>query len=128
MGQGWGGQERRESPRVKEAVGIHYRVLEKDEGAVSERFLQAETINISANGLLLVTKTRLSENQSLIMEIIFEKPEQLIQCHGRVVWVKKAEDPYYHVGVEFIRMEAKTSELFKKYVQEILEKDSPTQS
>lgn len=90
--------ERRRAPRISERVKVVFRAIGDD--AEGGRAITAETLNMSASGLCLVSPTALTADSHLAIELSLEGHATAVMAIGRVVWCDREGDDY-RVGVCF---------------------------
>jgi hypothetical protein len=92
--------ERRQSPRIPERCHVAFRTIR--EGTAEPKRTAAQTLNLSASGLCLVTRQPLARDDHLAMELSLEGHATPVMAVGRVVWCDRDEDERsYRIGVCF---------------------------
>jgi len=114
-----GADERRIAPRIAERCSIAFRAIR--DGAAAAR-TTAETVNLSASGLCLVSPHPLSRDDHLALELSLDGHDAPLVAVGRVVWCDRENDGY-RAGVCFTWLrdeDRKALAIIGEYVQERL--------
>lgn len=91
-----------EDRRVYTRIHVKIQVKFLDLGSGKEG--EAETLDISANGVGFVTKENLSTNTALDMWLIIPDNHEPLYTRGEVVWAKPSEDgQQQRVGVRLVK-------------------------
>jgi len=93
-----GSDERRRDPRVPEQCQVAFRIIR--EGAAAAKTTAAQTLNLSASGLCLVSPDPLKRDEHLALELALDGQTEPVVAMGRVVWCDE-DDPAYRVGICF---------------------------
>ncbi|MBN3039934.1 MAG: PilZ domain-containing protein [Candidatus Omnitrophica bacterium] len=114
---GWESEERREFVRVKYPCKIT--VIGQNGQTIS-----AQTENISAGGIRILSKNRLIPNSHIELQIHL-KDSKTISCKGRVVWMFERTDipgpdsVIYDTGIEFKGINEQDLKMLKKLIVDI---------
>ncbi|MHC4550363.1 MAG: PilZ domain-containing protein [Planctomycetota bacterium] len=113
--------ERREHARLPERCRVAFRAIR--EGAAEPKTAAAETLNLSASGLCLVSPEPLQRDDHLALELSLEGHADPVVAVGRVVWCDK-EEGAYRVGICFTWLreeDRKALAVISDYVQKRLD-------
>lgn len=89
--------ERRAAPRIPERCRVAFRAIR--EGTADAKTTAAQTLNLSASGLCLVSPQRLDRDAQLALELSLDGEDPVVAV-GRVVWCDQDGDSY-RVGICF---------------------------
>lgn len=94
---------------------VSYRAL--GHGGELSQTAEAMSSDVSASGLRLMTPTKLSQGDTLELEIFIASDEKNpIRAVGEVVWQTKATDVSYETGVVIKHMENDEKKRFMQFV------------
>lgn len=113
--------DRRAAPRIPEQVRVLFRPIEESEGGPGP--VEAETVNMSASGLCLVSPRALSAETHLALELGLKDRAEAVVAIGRVVWCDR-DGEKFRVGICFtwLREEDRAAlKVIADYVQTRLE-------
>ncbi len=113
-------QDHRKFLRVDICTEVEYQILPLNS------VFKSRTKNISRNGLCFLTKDELKVGTLLLLKFYLpDKEKTQIECVGRVIWQKKADNTGYFTGVEFrdldVEKELKILLFILQYLKEIEE-------
>ena len=99
-------KERRKFPRLKLELIVRYKILADSAGN-----LEAQTIDISAGGVCLVTRERIKTGTVLVMDIKFPQSDKPVIVEGRAIWsaesslgLSPAGHKRFDNGIEFVQI------------------------
>ncbi|MBN2583047.1 MAG: PilZ domain-containing protein [Planctomycetes bacterium] len=76
------------------------------------------TVDLSAGGIRVLMANPMTEGAEVRLAFQLPESEELVQCHGRVVYIDDSEiDPdLREVGIQFLRMMARHRQALADYV------------
>lgn len=108
-------QDRRKYARLDIALTVAY-ALEGIQGKIS-RYAEAQSSDISASGLRLMTPAPLTPGVRLNLEIFLgDRPENKIHAKGEVVWQNKISETSFETGVVIFEMDNDDKKRFMEFV------------
>lgn len=117
-------QENRKSVRWLVKSPTRFKVLGQKEGAGQERMALLRDISFVGAQFSVAESLRLNDKLDMVMEMPDEN--NLINCQGKVVWQKSAEEggsPHFICGLSFTQIKDNDREKIFQYVRNYASKD-----
>ncbi|MDD5218393.1 MAG: CBS domain-containing protein [Candidatus Omnitrophica bacterium] len=113
--------EKRKYRRVPIKQPVAYRLKDSRDMAYGSRGAKlAEALNISAGGLLLLTKEKLAENTLVDLVFDLSGKNEPIRRLGRVCRCLQLDDPaFFHTGIMFLAMSPEEAAQIEKLLPEV---------
>jgi c-di-GMP-binding flagellar brake protein YcgR len=107
----------RKYTRINNELSVRVVQVDSPPGSEYLEINTSKSINVSANGLLIYTNTRI--NVGMILHIIFMKPNtiEFFKGSGEVVRVEEDHDSTYKVAIKFIDVSPDDIQTLDYYVQ-----------
>ena len=106
-------KEKRRYPRIKSLNLIAYACMDENGNVINQGM--GRTLNVSEIGLLLETYYPLECEDVMLLGVGIE--DELIDIRGRVVHNGRNDDGKYVSGIEFIKIDKRSSEILKQYIE-----------
>jgi len=109
-------EERRKYIRIPENLEISYKVIPEDEGLRT-----FTTRDISQGGIRFLVRNFIPKGSRLKIRFALGKSSLVIEAVVHLVWIKESvHSNSYEVGVEFVDVPSKASELLSSCIREFL--------
>jgi hypothetical protein len=105
--------DKRKHERI-ESLNLSYICLDEDQNIVKQGM--GRTLNMSESGMLLETHFPIKSIHKLQLTISLE--EDLLDIKGKPVHIRSIEGGKYHIGIQFLDLDQKSTKLLKKFLSE----------
>ena len=102
---------KRKHERIQ-SLNLSYICLDEDDNIIKQGM--GRTLNISESGILLETHFPIATNHVVQLTVSLE--EDLLDLKGRPVHVRSRDKGKYEIGIEFVDLDQKASDLLKNFV------------
>jgi hypothetical protein len=106
-------KEKRRYPRYDSLNLIAYACMDNNGNIINQGM--GRTLNVSQMGLLLETYYPLDCEDVMLLGVGLQ--EELIDIRGRVVHVSMNNDGKYASGIDFVKIDTRSSEILKEYIE-----------
>jgi hypothetical protein len=108
------GIEKRKHARVDSTNLLNYVCMNPDGEAYTQGM--GRTLNVSESGILLETYTSIDSDTDVWLTIGIE--EDLVDLHGKVVYLKKSDEETYEAGIKFSEVKEDELSILKRFVED----------
>jgi Tfp pilus assembly protein PilZ len=117
--------DKRKHPRIKVTIPVKYKVINQTEEALAlleqkRGSLSGSSLDVSAEGLCLVTPHELSRGDILKIEVSLPGEGQALRAFSEVVWTGAQNS----AGIFFMALREEDAEKIKRFVETTLTGDT----
>ena len=104
-------ENKRKHERIR-SLNLSYICLDEEENVIKQGM--GRTLNISESGILLETHFPIETQHAVQLTISLE--EDLLDLKGRPVHVHSKEEGKFEIGIQFIDLDQRATDLLKKFI------------
>ena len=104
-------ENKRKHERIR-SLNLSYICLDEEENVIKQGM--GRTLNISESGILLETHFPIEPQHAVQLTISLE--EDLLDLKGRPVHVHSKEEGKFEIGIQFIDLDQRATDLLKKFI------------
>jgi Tfp pilus assembly protein PilZ len=117
--------DKRKHPRIKVSIPVKYKVITQTEEAMAlleqkRGPLAGSSVDVSAEGLCLVTPHELSKGDILKIEVNLPGEGQALRAFSEVVWTNPQDPSAHSAGIFFMALREEDAEKIKRFVESTL--------
>jgi c-di-GMP-binding flagellar brake protein YcgR len=106
-------KEKRRYPRIESLNLIAYACMDENGNVINQGM--GRTLNVSEIGLLLETYYPMECEDVMLLGVGIE--DELIDIRGRVIHKGRNDDGKHVSGIEFIKIDKRSSEILQQYIE-----------
>ncbi|NTV51688.1 MAG: PilZ domain-containing protein [Candidatus Firestonebacteria bacterium] len=117
--------DKRKHPRIKVNIPVKYKVINQTEEAMAllehkRSPMDASSVDVSAEGLCLLTPHELSRGDILKIEVNLPSESQALRAFSEVVWTTPQEQGSHAAGIFFMALREEDADKIKRFVETTL--------
>ena len=108
------GIEKRRHIRIDSTNLLNYVCINDDGEAYTQGM--GRTLNVSESGILLETCVSIDSDADVWLTIGIE--EDLVDLHGKVIYLKKSDEDKYEAGIQFSKISDEELAILKRFIED----------